>query len=235
MNVLILGSGPSVLTCRDWPRAPFDAIVALNNAWAVRPDWDFLIHPEDFPPERMPPYTAGRPVITASDYVPANNAFGGIVYAGATMAFTAGYWVLHALRPKVMAYLGCDMVYEAAQTHFYGTGSADPLRDDPTLQDLRAKSARLEVLAAQEGCAVVNLSQEDSRLTFARAAPGGLADVQPIPGSAAAVERACAAEAELGAIVPSGRYWQGPDLDAPALARIDALWLDALASRERSF
>ena len=52
--VLILGSGPNVVACRDWPRAPFDRIVAINNAWAVRPDWDDLIHPDDFPAARMP-------------------------------------------------------------------------------------------------------------------------------------------------------------------------------------
>lgn len=232
MKILILGSGPCVVTCRDWRRAPFDVILAINNAWAVRPDWDILIHPEDFPPDRLPPDTAGRSIVTARSYVPANNAFGGIVYAGATMAFTAGYWALQALRPKVLAYLGCDMVYADAQTHFYGTGSADPLRDDPTLQDLGAKSARLQLLAAQAGCAVVNLSGEDSRLTFPRATPGGLDGLCASRADAAAVARALRAEAALAAVVPSGRYWAGPALDARGLAAIDALWREALrASR----
>lgn len=231
MKILILGSGPGVITCRNWPRAPFDAILAINNAWAVRPDWDILIHPEDFPPDRLPPATHGRRIVTAAEYVPANNAFGGIVYAGATMAFTAGYWALAALRPRVMAFLGCDMVYADAQTHFYGTGTADPLRDDPTLQDLTAKSARLELLAALAGCAVVNLSDQDSRLTFARATPDGLHGINPAPVDPAAIARAQQAEAALGAYVPSGRYWRGPALDAPALAAIDVLWLGALAAR----
>jgi len=70
------------------------------------------------------------------------------------MAFTAGYWALHALRPEVMGFIGCDMVYpKTGATHFYGTGTADPLRDDVTLQDLGAKSARLMVMAAAQGCA----------------------------------------------------------------------------------
>lgn len=229
MKILMLGSGPSVVTCRDWPRVPFDVILAINNAWAVRKDWDILIHPDDFPPDRLPPDSAGRRIVTARSYVPANNAFGGIVYAGATMAFTAGYWALHALRPRVIGYLGCDMVYGDSNTHFYGTGSADPLRDDPTLQDLGAKSARLELLAAQVGCAVVNLSDQDSRLTFARATPEGLGALVPAPVAQSAITRAQEAEAALGAFVPSGRYWTGPALDAPALAAIDALWLQALA------
>ena len=49
-NILILGSGLPVTAARDWPRAPFDHVLAINNAWGVRPDWDALIHPFDFPP-----------------------------------------------------------------------------------------------------------------------------------------------------------------------------------------
>ena len=60
MIVLILGSGPNVVTCRDWPRAPFDRIVAINNAWRVRPDWDDLVFPEDFPAEKRPVGKNGR-------------------------------------------------------------------------------------------------------------------------------------------------------------------------------
>ena len=48
--VLILGSGPNVVAARDWPKAWFDRIVVINNAWAVRQDWDDLVFPEDFPP-----------------------------------------------------------------------------------------------------------------------------------------------------------------------------------------
>ena len=129
MKVLVLGSGPNVTEAAKWNRAPFDLIVAINNAWRVRADWDYLVHPSDFPTERMPEAVADHQrIVTYEDYVPANNAYGGILYAGGTMAFTAGYWVLHALRPKVMAFLGCDMTYDGAQTHFYGQGTADPLR-----------------------------------------------------------------------------------------------------------
>ncbi len=223
----MLGSGPSVLQCRNWPRAPFDRIVAINNAWAVRPDWDDLVFPEDFPPDRRPAvYGPGQRAITADHYLPANNAFGGVVYAGATMAFTAGYWALHALRPSVIAYLGCDMVYAPGRTHFYGAGTADPLRPDPTLQDLHAKSARLELLAARQGCAMVNLSTEKTRLSFARATPHGAPHARPRPVPGPAIARALQAEAGLGAVIPSGRYWEA-SLDARALARIDALWTEA--------
>lgn len=234
MIVLMLGSGPAVVEARDWPRSPFDRVVAVNNAWQVRPDWDDMLHPEDFPPDRRPQdLLPGQRIVTASDYVPANNAFGGVIYAGATMAFSAGYWALATLRPRVLAYFGCDMVYHGSRTHFYGAGTADPLRRDPTLQDLFAKAARLELLAAQAGCAVVNLSQGETRLSFDRATQASLPH-QPLPEvDAGAVARALAAEAALGAFEASGRYWDGPALDAAALARIDRLWVAAWAISRR--
>ncbi len=78
--VLILGSGPNVVNCRDWPRDPFDRILAINNAWAVRQDWDDLIHPDDFPAERMPvDMSDNQRVIRAADYVPLQNTLGGFV------------------------------------------------------------------------------------------------------------------------------------------------------------
>ena len=61
------------------------------------------------------------------------------------MVFIAGYWAFGTLKPDVIAYLGCDMIYsdKISDNHFYGQGVADPLRDDITLQSLEAKSARL--------------------------------------------------------------------------------------------
>jgi hypothetical protein len=54
-HLLILGSAPDVMAARDLSRDGIDRIVAINNAWRVRPDWDDLIHPEDFPPTGVPP------------------------------------------------------------------------------------------------------------------------------------------------------------------------------------
>lgn len=230
--VLILGSGPNAVQLKNWPRGLFGSIVAINNAWQARADWDYLIHPEDFDPERMPPsLMPGQKVITAQDYVPAQNAYGGFVYAGGTMAFTAAYWALHVLRPKVMAFLGCDMVYPSSgPTHFYGTGKADPLRQDVTLQDLTAKSARLALFAARAGCHCVNLSRDESRLIFPQTTPGDLADfrTKPVSLNFAAASDAEAREAELAYFVPSGRYWEVRHMfDASALSGLDRLWLKA--------
>ena len=228
--VLILGSGPSVVSCAGWPRTPFDRIVSINNAWRVRPDWDDLIHPSDFPADRMPPAVApAQRIVTADDYVPVQNDFGGFVYAGGTMAFTAGYWALGALKPDVMAFLGCDMVYpDSGATHFYGTGTADPLRADVTLRSLPAKSARLQVMAAQRGCACVNLSTEDSRLVFPRARPDDL-PMKPAAFDAARVAMAEAEEARMDYVVPSGKYWKEESrFDPAAIDALDALWLSAV-------
>ena len=233
-TILMLGSGPGVTEVADWPRAPFDRIVAINNAWRVRPDWDDLVHPWDFPEDRMPPAPApGQRIVTEADFVPAQNRWGGFVYAGATMAYTAGYWALDALAPRVLGFFGCDMHYpRSGQTHFYGAGTADPLRPDITLQSLEAKAARLMILAAAAGHAVVNLSAGPSRLVFPRARIGDLASARPVAFDRAAADEARAAEAALGYHVPSGRYWEELDRFDPAeLARIDALWLAAAGHR----
>lgn len=228
---LILGSGPNAPQAQPLPRSAFDRLLTINNAWRLRPDWDELICPEDFPEDHRPRPAAGQRIVTADAYVPAQNAFGGFVYAGGTMAFTAGYWALQAHRPRVIAYLGCDMVYPATgKTHFYGTGTADPLRPDPTLQSLEAKSARLMVLAARQGCAVVNLSADPSRLIFPRARAADLNGCTPAPHDAEATRRALAREAQLNYLVPSGRYWlESHRFDAAALRDLDDLWLAAAA------
>ncbi len=215
--------------CEGWTLPGVAAVVAINNAWGVRPDWTHCIYPDDFAQERRPVPGAGQVIVTSEAYVPAQNRFGGVVYAGATMAFTASYWVLDALRPERIAYLGCDMVYDAGgNTHFYGAGTADPLRDDPTLQSLEAKARRLQALAARSGCALVNLSEGPSRLPYARADLETVTRVQPDPGEEAAVEAALALEQDYGLVVASGRYWEeGDRVDPVRLAEIDAAWLRA--------
>ena len=230
MQVLMLGSAPMALTARDWPRAPFDQVVAINNAWRIRTDWDVAIHPHDFPRDRQAEAGPGQRIVTETDFVPAQNAFGGFVYAGGTMAFTAAYWALHALRPKVIAVYGCDMQYPAAgPTHFYGRGAPDPLRRDISLRSLEAKSARLMVLAARQGCAMVNLSTGPSRLVFPRADRCDLDRATPVHGASRLVAEALRQEAALGYFVPSGRYWDEAErFDPQALDRIDALWLAAV-------
>lgn len=239
--VLIIGSATDALRARAWDKTLFSHIVAINNAWQVREDWDFMLHPEDFPAARMPlAIAAAQTVISAEDYVPVQNAYGGFVYAGGTMAFTSAYWALGQLRPKVLAFIGCDMVYATTgkPTHFYGNGQADPLRADVSLQSLEAKSVRLRYLAAQQQCRCVNLSQAaETRLLFPRSS---LAELQAMPlalatqTSEAYFEASFAAQAQqreldLGYQFSSGRYWEHlAMISASECAAVDALWLQAL-------
>jgi len=227
-RVLILGSAPSAMAARNWSRAPFTHIVAINNAWRIRPDWDVLIHPEDFPVENRPESLQnGQRIVGAADYVPRQNDYGGFVYAGGTMAFTAGYWSLSALRPSVLAYFGCDMVYATSgRTHFYGSGTADPLRDDITLRSLEAKSARLALMGAAQGCRVVRLSQGASRLVFP---PVTLSDLLSNPEPLhPKIDGLLRLEARLGYYVPSGRYWESEQqFDPLKIDGLDRQWLEA--------
>lgn len=226
--VLIIGSAPDAARCRDWPRGAFDRIVAINNAWRIRPDWDVMIHPFDFPVERRPAAAGpGQVIISDDEFVPVQNAYGGFLYAGATMAFTSAYWVLGAMAPRTIAFLGCNMHYPThGPTHFYGTGAPDPLRGDITLQSLEAKAARFGIFAARAGTAVVNLSPGPARLVYPQ---GGFADARMLDHRPARADAALAAEAALGYHSPSGRYWEELHLYDPAkLAAIDALWLASL-------
>jgi len=226
--LLMLGSAPMAAQARDWPRMPFDRILAINNAFLIRPDWDDMIHPWDFPADRVPTPRQLKRIVTQDDFVPAQNHYGGFVYAGGTMAYTTAYWALHAYRPRTIAVFGCDMVYPATgPTHFYGQGTPDPLRADITLRSLEAKSARLMILAALQGCAMVNLSSGPSRLVFPRATASNL-PTTPAPFNRALAAEALAREQALGYHVPSGRYWEEAHrFDMAQIDALDALWLAA--------
>ena len=241
--VVVMGSAPDAVRAKQLDCSILSGLVAINNAWKIRPDWTHCIYPEDLPDERRPdPSAAGKHVIW-SEFVPANNAFGGIVYAGGTMAFTAGYWALHALKPDILAFIGCDMVYEenAEKSHFYGKGEADPLRDDPTLQSLESKSNRLLVKAAQVGCSCINLSEKPvSRLTFPRfplenlsvlnerGNAGILGEIQSSLDTMA-IEAAHKLEQDAGQYVDSGDYWNAiTPLNAQVLSDIDGLWISTI-------
>lgn len=229
-----MGSGPGVLEACSWDRAKTQTFVAINNAWRIRPDWDWLIYPEDFPEQRRPQaLKRSQSVATATDYVPIQNEFGGFVYAGGTMAFTAAYWALGALKPDVIAMVGCDMIYPASgKTHFYGNGTADPLRADVTLRSLKAKSARLWALAARSNCAMVNLSSASrSMLLYPKIKYNALCLQNPYAFDGAAVEQALAAEAAANYMVASGRYWEEEaKFDTAAIDKIDQLWIAASRS-----
>ena len=232
-RILILGSAPDAVSARSWKSQPFDCIVAINNAWQIRPDWDDLIFPYDFPDASKPTdIQPDQRCVTEGDFVPVQNDFGGFVYAGATMAFTAAYWVLGHYRPTQISFLGCNMWYPKGETtHFCGSGIADPLRDDITLMSLEAKSSRLYAMAQAAGCALSNLSRGPSRLICPLRKFQG-PEPAPYVVDQEAVHKALMRERTLGYYVPSGRYWQELErFDVEALQALDQMWLAAVSRR----
>jgi hypothetical protein len=240
MNVvLIVGSAPDAVRINSLDLSLFQSCIAINNAWQLKREWDYVIYPEDFPIQRQPKNSSMiKKIITAKDYVPIQNNFGGFIYAGGTMAFTAGYWALGKLKPDVIAYLGCDMIYsnKISNNHFYGNGLADPLRNDITLQSLEAKSARLMAIAKFNNCSVVNLSRQDqSRLLFPRIEMKHLKKrqsicsfigVNKIKFNLKVIKKALCFEKKLNYMVRSGRYWEQLNkFDPIQLSKIDQLWL----------
>lgn len=239
--VLLIGSAPDASIVKKWNLSSFSSCVVINNAWQLTKDWNYLIHPEDFPAKHLPSkLVSNKKIITARQFVPQQNSFGGVIYAGGTMAFTAGYWVLGFLKPDVIAYLGCDMIYsKKTGNHFYGKGQADPLRPDITLQSLEAKSARLMAIAKMNNCTVINLSKlRKSRLLFPRITITQLlksiSDIK-MPNKFNAkinskiVKKVLNVEDQLGYMVTSGKYWESNKKFNPyKLKEIDTLWLKSL-------
>ena len=226
-KVLILGSATNVVAVNDIDLSSYDEIIVINNAWQVLESWTEHIFPYDFPRENKPTrYSKSQRAIDEKLFVQRQNEFGGFIYAGGTMAFTALYWALGEHMPSEIHILGCDMVYsDAGKTHFYGEGAPDPLRDDFTLRDLYAKSARFMCLAARNGCRTYNLSDQSSKLCFPR--HNRNIDDKPchLLINKASVQSILDQENSLGYFISSGRYWEADlKIDLQALDQIDLQW-----------
>ena len=232
MNILIIGSAPSAIIANEWDLGIFDKIVAINNAWKISPLWTNSIFPEDFPIDKRPVPNSKQTVHSALEYVQAQNHFGGFVYAGGTMAFTAAYWSLYTFAPSIIAYLGCDMIYSGSKTHFYGKGNPDPLRNDKTLKNLRAKSARFEAIAAQQKCTVLNLSSlPKSNLVHRRATLDELKSdsFSPKKINQAELNHGLELEKKLNYFVPNGKYWKKiHSFKEEEILKLDKIWLKTL-------
>ncbi len=233
MFVLIIGSAPDALEAQSFNRDLFQQVVAINNAWNVRSDWNYCIFPDDFPENRRPNENNEQRLIGSEQYVPLQNKYGGFVYSGGTMAFTAGYWVLGHFNPRVIAYIGCDMVYDEKKTHFYGRGAPDPLRDDPTLKNLKAKSARLEAIAASQNCSIFNLSKRPkSNLVFRRNRLENIPE-EPTPRrvNTELLKLVLEKEKSLGYFIKNGKYWKHlADFDQKKIDILDGLWNEVIHS-----
>ena len=123
------------------------------------------------------------------------------------------------------------MIYATSgNTHFYGNGDPDPLREDLSLRSLEAKSARLLLHAANLGCSCVRMSTGDSRLVFPSLDPKDLVKLASktprTPGTL--FEKATCEEERLGFRCETGRYWERAERFCPDdVDALDALWLRA--------
>ena len=235
-KVLILGSAPDAVRASSFDDKIFDAIVAINNAWKINKNWKHCIFPTDFPIDKRPKGNLSQTLHTADEYVEIQNLYGGFLYAGGTMAFTAAYWALNYLKPDTIAFLGCDMIYEGKKTHFYGTGTADPLRDDPSLRSIEAKANRFEYFALKENCSVVNISEKKlSRLTFNKVDASLLSNEYfsyHRKLNRAAVDAALSMEKELNYFVESGKYWKELNrFNLQKIDQLDKLWLNVFLDK----
>ena len=141
-KVLILGSAPDAVRAADFDDNIFDTIVAINNSWKINANWDHSIFPTDFPVNRRPKGNAFQTLHSADEYVEIQNSYGGFLYAGGTMAFTAAYWALSYLKPDIIAFLGCDMIFTVKEqrTLCERIHRFDPLKQKQTdLSILQAK------------------------------------------------------------------------------------------------
>lgn len=166
-TVAIIGSGPAAPTAHQL-LGPTTIVWVINNAWRAVPKYDALIYSDDLPLERKPDaISLARLGRSSPQYYPAMVQHGGILFCGATMALAAGYMAIEAFPFSQIAFYASDMTYDSAPSHFYGEGSADPLRHDISLQDLDAKCLRLFYMGLERGCLVVNASSANiSRLAI---------------------------------------------------------------------
>ncbi|MBB5516120.1 hypothetical protein FHS89_002146 [Rubricella aquisinus] len=233
--VLILGSAPDALRARDWPRAAFHAIVVLNTAWQVRPDWTHSVMSNDYAGPRPAP--RGRQFLIPDALVAgALERAGGILACGPTMALTAGYWAAEEFAGHPLIWAGCDMLYpDDGPSHFYGRGEADPLRAEPTLRNLPARAARLWWHCLKAGCSVHRLSAVPrSNLPIPRINPEDIGQSsQALPAQQARIhpriaEAALQHEERMGLSRVARSSTPGPlhvVMSITELDTADALWL----------
>lgn len=201
-SVIIVGSGKNSINIRDWEIDPDKTkVVVVNNAWNVTSKWNYFIVSPDYKKEipalnflnEMQMFTRkGRLVYDENikktvilpdrGYEAALYPFGGHEACGYAITLNAAYWTLMFLRPKKIAFIGCDMNYtpsEDGSTSFYGVG--DDIKEngipDPDrmvkvhLNDekdgLQKIYNRFREIAALNKIKVYNLSDDpDTRLPY---------------------------------------------------------------------
>lgn len=160
-SVLIAGSAPdaSTITGAQIPKSV--TLIAMNNAWRLRPDFAIHICPNDFPDANKPPSDYKLHRVQNRGFTAGLRRAGGTMFCGATMAFCSGYYALSSRPERIIGFIGCNMVYEGANTHFYGKGEPDPVKVEmatyASIKDLKAKAARLFLYGLLQDTLMLNL------------------------------------------------------------------------------
>jgi hypothetical protein len=217
-------------------RRETDVLIALNNAWRVRDDFDVVLFANDFPSRQLPRRYVGELLSTANIEPAVAKAFGPLMFRGSTMAFNGIYYAL-SLAPAAVFAIGCDMDYRVVQgrTHFYGIGGVDPLRYNISLRSLQAKSSRALCLAAQSHVPLVRVCDEIAghlalpSVSFADFESG--CDAPPVSLFADQCARALEAEKNAPFDATIKKYWKYNDDEAARryVDTVDSLWQAAVS------
>jgi hypothetical protein len=237
-NAVILGSAPCAPEVERW-LGEDTIVIALNNAHRAVSRVDFSLFSDDLPDPHKHPRTAviGR---SSPQYAPAVQRFGGVLHCGGTMAFNAAYWAIANLPYSQISFFGCDMLYGAGRSHFYGRGMPDPLRRDVSLQNLEARALRLFFTGLCHQVLFLNASGEPrSRLRLPRLGSGLSLQQQLIEARQEAIERllprlrpraeaALAREAAAPFEACRHDYWRLEDKPMvwQHVREVDALWME---------
>jgi hypothetical protein len=167
-KILILGSGCTAPLITEIDTSQW-TVMAINNAYRLG-YYDWLIAPTDFTNLPATDQLRDKRFITFFEYAKTNLPYGNQAIRGNTMMFNAAYYAI-AQNPSMIGFLGCDMHYptDGSNTHFYGTGTPDPLRlgEDNLMGFLN----RLQGVADKNNIKLYNFSPDSqvSMLPYRRA------------------------------------------------------------------
>jgi len=178
-----MGSAPYVVDWwkqyRQWMEVAEVLVCPINCSWkVVWPTVHMWMHSNDFfkTGSELPTKNQRKELTEVESFLQKpfwyETAPKEVSSGGGTMILNVLYHLLNLLTQYDMVkarvgVIGCDLMYGGEQTHWYGKGTADPLRYGA--EWLEGELKKLQVVVSRDTHAdVVNLSTGESRLTFDR-------------------------------------------------------------------